>query len=127
MSLYQHQQNILEENKLKCGLFTGTGSGKTLVALEMAEGRTLVICPKQQRDDRTWERNAEQFGIVVNLKVISKEELRRDWQLLPAYDTVIIDECHNNFGVMPEVRQIPLFGLIQAIFLGCGPTERLGL
>ena len=103
--LYEHQERIIKDNKLRCGLFLGTGSAKTRTALELAEGNILVICPKQQREDKTWERNAEKFGINKQITVISKEELRRDWQLLPKYDTVIIDECHNNFGVLPEVRQ----------------------
>ncbi len=105
LDLYDHQKRILEEDKEKCGIFLGTGGGKTRVALELAEGRTLVICPKQQHLDKTWERNAEKFGVIINLETISKETFRRDWDTLPAYDTVIIDECHNNFGVTPETRQ----------------------
>lgn len=103
--LYDHQQRILLENKKKCGLFLGTGAAKTRTALELAEGSTLVICPKQQREDRTWQRNADEFGIIINMTVISKEELRRDWQILERFDTVIIDECHSNLGVSPELRQ----------------------
>jgi hypothetical protein len=103
--LYDHQNRILSENKKKCGLFLGTGSAKTRTALELAEGATLVICPKQQREDKTWEGNALKFGIIVNLTVISKEDFRRDWEELPKYDTVIIDECHYNLGVLPELRQ----------------------
>lgn len=103
--LYDHQKKIIEEDKKKCGLFLGTGSGKTATTLFLAKGSTLVICPKQQKLDRTWQRNAEQFNLDLDLTVISKEEMRRDWQKLKGYDTVIIDECHNNFGVLPEVRQ----------------------
>lgn len=103
--LYDHQKNILAENKAKCGIFLGTGGGKTRVALELAEGRTLVVCPKQQREDKTWERNAEKFGVKIDLTVLSKEDFRRDYRTLEAYDTFIIDECHNHFGVRPEVRQ----------------------
>jgi len=101
---YQHQKRILEEDKNFCGIFTGTGSGKTFVALHLAEGKTLVICPKQQREDQTWQNNAKKFDIKIDLTVMSKEELRRDWESVPYYDTIIIDECHNNFGVMPETR-----------------------
>lgn len=103
--LYDHQKNILKDNKAKCGLFLGTGAAKTRTALLLAKGRVLVVCPKQQREDRTWQRNAEKFGIEINLTVISKEDFRRDWGDLTATDTLIIDECHNNFGVLPEVRQ----------------------
>lgn len=98
---YQHQQKIITENKKKCGIFTGTGSGKTFVALNLAEGNTLVICPKQQKLDKTWQRNAEKFKIDIDLTVISKEDLRKNWKTLPAFTTVIIDECHNNLGVQP--------------------------
>lgn len=103
--LYEHQKNILKENKAKHGLFLGTGGGKTRIALELAEGRILVVCPKQQREDRTWQVNADKFGIKKKLFVISKEDFRRDWRELGRYDTLIIDECHNVLGVQPEVRQ----------------------
>jgi len=102
---YKHQKKILEENKKKCGIFTGTGSGKTFVALKLAEGSTLVICPKQQRDDFTWQNNAKKFNINIDLKVISKEDIRKMWDTLPAYKTIIIDECHNNLGVSPAYVQ----------------------
>ena len=36
--LYEHQKKIIKENKLKCGLFLGTGASKTRTALEMAAG-----------------------------------------------------------------------------------------
>jgi superfamily II DNA or RNA helicase len=103
--LYQHQKNIIAENKLKCGLFLGTGSSKTRTALEMAEGSVLVICPKQQKLDELWLRENKKWDTNKDITVISKETFRRDWQTLPMFDTVIIDECHNNFGVTPEVKQ----------------------
>jgi RecG-like helicase len=103
--LYEHQKKIIKEDKLKCGLFLGTGASKTRTALELAEGMTLVICPKQQREDQTWQRENKKWGTNKRLTVISKEDLRRDWEKLPAYKTVIIDECHNNFGVMPSYVQ----------------------
>ena len=103
--LYAHQKRIIDEDKKKCGIFLGTGGAKTRTCLQMAEGKTLVICPKQQREDRTWQRNAEKFGIVVDLTVISKEDLRKNGASLPPFDTIIIDECHNNCGVLPDTRQ----------------------
>jgi len=103
--LYEHQKRIIDEDKAKCGLFLGTGGAKTRTALEMSLGLTLVICPKQQKLDETWEKNNKKFGCDVHLTVISKETFRRDWDTLPIYDTIIIDECHNNMGVLPEYRQ----------------------
>lgn len=105
MKLYEHQQKILNDDPHKVLIALGTGGGKTRVCLELAMGSTLVVAPKQQKLDKTWERNAEKFGIVINLTVVSKEEFRRDWQSYPAYNTVIFDECHNVLGVTPETRQ----------------------
>lgn len=102
---YEHQRKIIAEDKKRCGLFLGTGASKTRIALEMAEGKTLVICPKQQREDKTWERENEKWETNKNLTVISKEDLRKNWQTLQHFKTVIIDECHNNLGVMPSYVQ----------------------
>jgi len=103
--LYEHQKKIIESDPKKCGLFLGTGASKTRTALVLAEGDTLVICPKQQRDDQTWERENEKWETGVSLVVISKEDLRKNWESLLHFDTVIIDECHNNLGVQPDTRQ----------------------
>ena len=103
--LYDHQKKIINEDKLKCGLFLGTGASKTRTALELAEGSTLVICPKQQREDKTWERENKKWETKVDLKVVSKEDIRKQWDTLPRFETVIIDECHNNLGVMPTFIQ----------------------
>ena len=103
--LYAHQEKIIREDRKKCGLWIGTGGAKTRTALHLAEGKTLVICPKQQREDRTWQLNAEKFDITLDLTVISKEDLRSTWHELPAYDTVIFDEVHTGLGVMPDTRQ----------------------
>ena len=99
--LYSHQEKIIKEDKHKCGLFLGTGASKTRTALELAEGDTLVICPKQQREDKTWERENEKWDTKINLKVVSKEDIRKVWDTLPRYETVIIDEVHNNLGIQP--------------------------
>ncbi len=106
MSLYTFQKTILSEDKKKFGIFTGTGTGKTLCALELSEGSTLVICPKQQRDDFTWQNNAAKFDIITNMTVVSKEEFKKIWMDLPYFDTVIIDECHTVLGVTADTRQV---------------------
>ena len=103
--LYDHQKRIISEDKKKIGLFLGTGGAKTRTSLEMAEGSVLVICPKQQREDLTWQNNAEKFDIITNLTVVSKEDMRKVWDKLPLFDTVIIDECHTVLGVTAETRQ----------------------
>ena len=103
--LYEHQKVVIKENKLKCGLFMGTGASKTRTALELAEGKVLVICPKQQREDKMWQEENEKWQTKRDITVISKEDLRKVFGKLPRFDTVIIDECHCNLGVSPETRQ----------------------
>ena len=99
------QKTIINDDKPVTVFFLGTGVGKTLTALAMAEGPTLVVCPKQQKLDRTWEKNNEKFALGKNLTVVSKEEFRRDWTEIGYFDTVIFDEGHNMLGVLPETRQ----------------------
>lgn len=101
-TLYQHQKDIIAEDKKKVGLFLGTGSGKTLTASCLAKGKTLVIAPKTQKEDMNWEREADKNKINVDLTVMSKETFRRDAHLLPPFDTIIVDEAHTVLGVTPN-------------------------
>lgn len=105
LPLYEHQLKIIKDDRLKCGLFLGTGASKTRTALHLAEGKTLVICPKQQREDKTWERENKKWETKVKLTVISKEDIRKMWDILPRYETVIIDEVHSCLGVSPNTVQ----------------------
>lgn len=103
--LYDHQKRILAENRHWSGLWLGTGSAKSRTSLHLAEGRTLIIVPKQQRGDKHWEKETAKWEINLDTTVISKEEFRRDWESLELFDTVIVDEAHYFFsGVHPETR-----------------------
>lgn len=101
MQLYKHQQDILNDDPKKCGLFLGTGSGKSLTALHLAKGKTLVICPKTTAEDGTWTKNG-----IGNVTVISKETFRRDWQSLPYYQSLIGDEIHTMCGISPVFKWV---------------------
>lgn len=105
-TLYKHQQDIISADPKKTGLWLGTGSGKTRIALELAQGSILVIAPKTQVEDRNWQRemrNLNNFNIL-SLEVISKETFRRDHAKLPRFDTVICDEVHSMLGVTSATR-----------------------
>lgn len=119
-NLYTHQQAIIDDDPKKCGLFLGTGSGKTRTALLLARGNTLVIAPKTQVEDGNWIREYKdalktQFEMAgrsdifkpptEKLTVISKEGFRRDHATLPRFDTVIVDEAHTCLGVTPNTKQ----------------------
>ena len=60
--IYDHQKKILEEDPKKTGLFLSTGSGKSRIAMLLAEGNTLVIAPKTVRDAKTWEKEKEKLS-----------------------------------------------------------------
>lgn len=108
MELYDHQRQIISQDPKQYLVAFGTGGGKTRICLELAGGRILIIAPKQQRVDETWERNARLFGINKDITIVSKEEFRRDFRLLGQYDTVIVDECHYMLGMLPDTKQVKL-------------------
>lgn len=101
---YNHQLKIWHDDPKWCLLALGTGSGKTLTALCLAQGETLVIAPKQQVLDETWQNNLVKLEKQLPLTVISKETFRRDWDKLPYYPTLIADECHYMLGVTADTR-----------------------
>lgn len=105
INFYDIQKTIILDDKEQTGIFLGTGVGKTLPSLVLGQGKILVVCPKQQKLDRTWQKNNEKFSLGKDVTVVSKEEFRRDWDELPYFDTLIFDEGHNMLGVLPETRQ----------------------
>lgn len=109
MKNYSHQTSLIAEDPLKKGIFWGTGSGKTRTALQLARGRTLVICPKTQRLDRTWERELEKLDgnhHVDELVVLSKEDFKKRYTQMGYFDTLIGDEAHTLCGVTPNTRSV---------------------
>lgn len=104
--LYKHQQEVIDKDPKVTGIWFGTGTGKTALSLSLAKGNTLVVCPKTVRDARTWENQLQKIGIhnIPFLKVISKEEFKRDNESLPKFDTLIIDESHTICGLTANIR-----------------------
>lgn len=111
-NVFEHQRIAREADPLRSGIFTGTGSGKTRTALMLAEGMTLVIAPKTQRDDQNWQREWGKMltdGVPTRMRsltVLSKEEFRRDHEKTPRYDTIILDEAHTMLGATPNIRWV---------------------
>ena len=106
MILYEHQKKIIKEDKKKTGLFLGTGSSKTRIALELAQGNILVIVPKTQFEDKNWQKENQKWNINKFITVVSKETFRRDAHTYPRFDTVIIDEAHVCLGATPTIRYV---------------------
>lgn len=112
MHLYQHQQQVVNENKPYFGNFRGTGSGKTRTTVAIAEGTTLVICPKTQMLDGLWTNEWEYQGKTSKLFVVSKEQFKKKFAEDPLSicegvypDTIILDEAHTMCGIQPYTRQ----------------------
>ncbi len=106
MKLFLHQQKIIDANPQRAGLFLSTGGGKSLTASLLAQGKTLVICPKTQTLDGTWTKawSMAKKDLIL-LTIISKEQFKKQADILPTYDTVIIDEAHTCAGVSPSTYQ----------------------
>ncbi len=104
VDFYDIQKQIITDDKKKTGIFLGTGVGKTLPTIILAEGRTLVLCPKQQKLDRTWQENSTKFNLGKEVEVMNYDMFWRTWEQYGQYDTVILDEAHRAFGVLPETR-----------------------
>lgn len=104
MKLYAHQQKIVDKDPKQYLLGHGTGTGKTITALSLARGKTLVVAPKMQKEDKTWEKNLKKINKHLDLTVISKERFRIDYPNVPHCDTLILEEVHTLLGVTPSVQ-----------------------
>lgn len=117
MQFYAHQQEVVSErdrvDRLRFGNWRGTGSGKTRTTVAIAEGMTVVICPKTQADEQIWQKEwLFQQRDPATIKVWSKEQFKKQMSINPAAiggllgcDTLIIDEAHTVAGVQPMTRQ----------------------
>lgn len=87
----------------------GTGTGKTLTSIWLAKkncASVLIICPKGLKTNwarAMFENVTLDTSIVMRFKIVSKEEFRRDWKDLEAFDGVIIDEAHTFAGIKSQL------------------------
>jgi hypothetical protein len=110
-TLYDHARKIVEDDKKWTGLWLGTGSTKTRIYLMLARGKTLVVCLKNERDEKKFYKEIEKIrehmpSFNLDLTVISKEDFARDCDTLGTYDTVIIDEAHRFLGTATRERYV---------------------
>lgn len=98
MQLSPIQQTIIDDYKNKCILGLGTGVGKTLTSLLLAQGKILIVVDKQQKVDKTFEKCVERFNLDKDITVLTIHQFRTTWQTLPYFDTLIIDESHKQLG-----------------------------
>lgn len=105
IDFYEIQKQIITDDRKITGIFLGTGVGKTLPSLVLGEGRILVICPKQQKVDETWQKNDKKFTLGKDITVINYDMFWRRPEEWEEFDTVILDEGHRAAGVYPDTRQ----------------------
>lgn len=94
MELYQHQKDVLKNNKPKLGLFHAPGLGKTITLLELAKEndvQALIICPKGIK--KQWIEYVDKYK--ASHVVYTKEEFRKLHKDLPRFSAVIVDEAHH--------------------------------
>lgn len=101
--LYNHQRQFLLRNPNKHLLSWEPGTGKSRTAIEWAKtrGMTLVICPKALK--RNWQRELDKWGSEA--VIYSKEEFRKVWDVLPKYNTIVIDEAHYFFSTKSQMSK----------------------
>ena len=100
ITLYKHQQELIDKNPSRYGIFHSVGSGKTITLLALAQKNNveaLIICPKALKTQ--WIKYVKEWNATH--RVITKEEFKKYEKLneLPKYDAVIIDEGHHFSGI----------------------------
>ncbi len=96
---FKHQQEVLDRNPDRELLAHGTGTGKTLTALWLINKKGLPALIITKKDlEKKWARAAA-AELAVPFTVVTKEEFRRDWRILPKCGTVVFDEAHYLAGM----------------------------
>lgn len=95
-----HQQEIVDLNPDKYGLWWGTGSGKTLAPIAWANkhatGECLVVMPNLGGMLLTkWAKAVQDFAENPGQwTLMTKEQFRRDYRTIGKYEHVFWDEAH---------------------------------
>ena len=101
---------ILNEADTKKVIGAGAGVGKTITTLYIAKRHNhksvLVIVPKFLRDDKTWETDYDKTDIDIDLKVLSKEDFKKQSPDLKRFDLIVLDEAGEWLlsGIRPELK-----------------------
>lgn len=106
INLYPHQEEIVQLNIPKWGLWFRTGVGKTITAIALAEKNLkscLVICPKMLKP--MWSREINKHSSACNYTIITKEEFRAQTTILPRYEGIIADEGHYFAGEKSQLSK----------------------
>lgn len=106
MELLPHQRQIINQNPSKYGLFHGTGTGKSLIGLELAKKNCktcLIICPKTIKEK--WRRDSSVAEGGTKFTVMTKEEFKKELKNLPVFDGVLVDEAHSFLSLTSQLSK----------------------
>jgi len=95
MKLLPHQKELLDRNPEKHLIAFGTGTGKTILGISLAEKNCktcLVVVPKMLKE--RWIRDTETRNNGCVFTVLSKEEFKKSVPTLQPFDGIIVDEVH---------------------------------
>lgn len=110
--LYKHQQQVVDSAPNKHGIFFDVGVGKTLTAIKLLEknapeiGLALIITTKSLK--RNWQNELIKWfkpRVFVNIRIMSKEEFRKDWSTLPYFPAIVVDELHFFGGYKSQMHK----------------------
>lgn len=104
--MYVHA--LIDEPDTKVGYFQSCGFGKTKIALLKSQKKTIVIMPKINKTDKSWEAEIKKWNINKDVLTISKEQFKIAHKkgLIGRADTLILDEAHTMLGVSTQTRTI---------------------
>lgn len=99
VTLYRHQQELVDKFPKRHGLWHGTGVGKTITAIALAnKGATSVLVVVPNLGGmlvQKWQTAIVDFGDPsIHWKIMTKEQFRKDAKIIPRYDALIWDEAH---------------------------------
>lgn len=97
ITLYKHQKRFIETAPDKYGIFHACGTGKTMTGLYTGVQKAdsiLIICPKGVFSKWMIECR-DRMKNQIPWKVITQDRFRIDWESVPPFDCIIIDEAHH--------------------------------
>ena len=95
--LYEHQSRFLIKNPDRAILSWEAGIGKTRAACEWIKLRypekALVICTKAIK--QKWIDDLKKWKVENDVQVVTKEEFKNNYELIPVFPLLVVDECHH--------------------------------
>lgn len=83
----------------------GTGTGKTVVAIALADKNCKTCLVVTLKDNvEKWKREISTHGTkTCQYIVLSKEQFKKQWNILEKSDGIIVDECHTFAGISSQL------------------------